>query len=347
MVLARFHNSPVPEPVNHKIFMNRQDVEMLQQSLQNLGQGALQRRELELNHQRQMQQIALEQQMRELQEKRYDAYIGHNQTMEDRLQNANEANERRNQILAQTEDDKVKIFEQGKQAAQDFAEAKDNMAQFTQTLRANRLLNQKDPTKGLSQAEAAKTFQQAMDGLPQSLHDQMLQNPQYSTLYKGGIDFGSLPALDAKGNPVTPAGDPQLTTLKDPNNPGATATGVQDSHGNWHPLPPPPGLPQKANLVAGTIKENLPANNSPTNAPYAAGQFDALMQPGGGSPQGVSTPTPTISTVSANGIPTGKPDPRDIQWLTTNPTPQRISTFEGQYGKGSSSQFLTPPPASQ
>lgn len=62
---------------------NRLDFEMLQNSLNNLGESALKRRQMEYQHAAEMQRIQLEQQMRDIQQSRYDAQSKHYQTIEE------------------------------------------------------------------------------------------------------------------------------------------------------------------------------------------------------------------------------------------------------------------------
>lgn len=180
--------------------MNRADVELLQNSLVNLGNSAQTRRQEQFAHDSEMKREALESQLRDIQQSRYDAQSAHFSNMEDTAA-------AKNVILAQSEADKTKIAEEGKIAAQKFSQGQDGMKQLTQTLRANRLANQQDPSKGMTQEEATDAFQTALKGVDPAIHDQMMQNPQYSALYSGKIDFGTIPQLDAKGNPV--GGAPQ------------------------------------------------------------------------------------------------------------------------------------------
>lgn len=89
------------------------------------------------------------------------------------------------------------------------------------------------------------------------------------------------------------------------------------------------------------LKEQVPQGQPmPTNAPFA------LPPAGAPAPNAPAPLVPGMGNVAlnTNGVPTGKPDPRDVQWLSQNPNPQRIAKFESVYGKGSSSAFLAPPP---
>lgn len=61
---------------------NRADWEMLQNSLQNLGQGFAQRRGQNMQHEQAMQRLALEQEVKKIQEARYNAQESHFSEME-------------------------------------------------------------------------------------------------------------------------------------------------------------------------------------------------------------------------------------------------------------------------
>lgn len=61
---------------------NRQDVQMLQEALQGLGQGFAQRRQQSAEHDTEMQKLALESQLRDIQQSRYDAQGEHFNKME-------------------------------------------------------------------------------------------------------------------------------------------------------------------------------------------------------------------------------------------------------------------------
>lgn len=69
--------------------------------------------------------------------------------------------------------------------------------------------------------------------------------------------------------------------------------------------------------------------NAAMNAPAQAGPL-----PTGGTPSGINGPGNLPAQAAA--------DPRAIQWLSQNPTPQNVAAFEGIYGQGSSAPFLNP-----
>lgn len=175
---------------------NFHDVELLQNALQNAGESAMRRKQLTAQQQMEMQRLALESQLRDIQQSRYDAMGKHFQEMED-------IGSQRNAILAQSEADKTRLEEQGKVMATDFANALGGMREYVQTLRANRIANQQDPNKGLTKEDAAKLFNSSVSNLPPELHDKLLQqNPMYSGLASGQIDLASVPELDGRGNPI-------------------------------------------------------------------------------------------------------------------------------------------------
>jgi YD repeat-containing protein len=182
--------------------LNREDVAMLNQSLQAIGQSALQRRQMAAEREMEMQRLALESQLRDIQEARYDQNTAYQNRLMDRQADTNDLLNQRNQLIAQSSEDRNRILAQGKQAAQDLADAKEGLNQFSQTLRANRMANARNPAQGLTQDQAAGMFQQSMAQLPDAIRQKMSQDPMYSALATGKVDFSTIPQFDAKGNPT-------------------------------------------------------------------------------------------------------------------------------------------------
>lgn len=242
--------------------ITRFDAEMLQNSIQNTGEQALKRNALAQQHEQEMARLAIESQLRDVQQKRYEAQAAHFQGMED-------IGTERNQILAQTESDRNKIAEQGKIAAQQYADSLAGMKEFVQTLRANRIANQKDPSQGLPQDQATKMFQESMDALPDNVHQQMLSNPQYGGLYKGAVDFSTIPALDKNGDPVQQTAANTDTETTEQTIPGTPDTVVPGATHWFKPNEPDTTIPGTPPKKITTIRK-VPRGGLSTPPPAAA-----------------------------------------------------------------------------
>lgn len=93
--------------------MNRLDVQMLQNQIENLGDSALQRRKLGFEHDTTMQRLALDEEMKKIQEARAEAQTSHYNKMEDAQKGYFDRQDLRAQQQQQTEamKEKQKLFE--------------------------------------------------------------------------------------------------------------------------------------------------------------------------------------------------------------------------------------------
>lgn len=305
------------------------DVEMLNNALQTLGEGAERRRAHQNEQERAMQQLAIESQLRDVQQSRADAQQQHYSAMEDKYDNQNKIANDKNAILAKNNDDKIRIQEQGKIAAKQFSDSRDAIMQFSQTLRENRLLNQQDPLKGMTQADAVGAFKAAMDTLPPALHDQMLQNPNYGSLYKGTIDFASLPQVDKSGFPIPPKQPTPGTmdeTTKTVHHPAVPGTAASPEVSHW-------------------FRPNDPAVAATPDQPAWDEVIKKHIANGGSITAGDTAPAaPAPAAAPPTAQPAQQVDPRDVQAVASSPTPGRISAFESVYGPGSWAKFGTQQP---
>jgi hypothetical protein len=273
---------------------NRQDVEMLQNALQTLGQGAFERNQAQRQAQLEMQRIALEQQMRDVQEKRYDAQSSHYATMEGQNQ------DRANAALA----------------AQAAATEKANAARITADLKHS--------------DGSTMTF----TGTPEQL--QAMQN-----------------AAKAKGDNITVTGRKDFAAtfnvgganfqFQDQDAADKFAAGMKANHGIdvYSPQAPNVTTTPGGQEIILDAKGHVIKGAPPT--PGGTQTIRQVPNPAGGSPLSLTNTTthlPPSSTGAQVAPKPPQPDPRDIQFIQSDPHPDKIAAFEQKYGQGSSSQFL-------
>lgn len=296
------------------------DVQNLNNSIEGAGEGFLKRRSMQQQHEAEMSRMAIESQLRDIQQSRYDAQSAHFQSMEDIGQG-------RNTILAQTESDRNKIAEQGKVAAKDYADAVGSMKDFVQTLRVNRIANIKDPSQGLSQDDATQNFNDAVANLPESVHNQMLQSPMYSGLASGKIDFSTVPSAAELAGKEPTSLKPQMDTVTtDETTPGTPGT------------PAVPG--RKGFLGIGStadIPEVPPVPGTKTTTTRHVPSGTALP---GQVPAGYPAPAaPAAATLAAPSQPGAiTPPAAHIAYLQAHP--EAAPDFDAKYGAGASAQYL-------
>lgn len=325
----------------------RADVELLNNSLNNLGGNALARRKMQQEHDFEMQRLASENQMRQIQEARYNAQGEHFNRMESAQQGASDKMLGNQDRQIQLESDRDKQLERQiglKQAVEDFKEAQGGMAQAIQHL------GKQVKAGGMSTDEATAYFKGAMDKMPPQIHDKMLQNPQYASMYDGKVDWASLSEPPKPTVTTTPGGQELIT-----DNKGHVIKGA----GPEKALPP-----DKESISEGPTgtttnrttfrKSGTPAPGlAPTSADFGAPPPAGLSGLPGGLPGSVigqplqpvdltdNQPIPGGGGLPVSTSPAQNPPASHIQYLKANAkNPKVISDFEAKYGPGSAAQYL-------
>jgi hypothetical protein len=344
--------------------MNRADVELLNQSLANMGQSFANTRQQSAEAAYRQAQLDLLKQKVGLDETYRNAQLAAQTNVQNRMAGTQER-------IAQNEADKnandakrIDIEKSG----QDLASAHDSFLGAAQDFQDQAETLAQSVVDGKTDSQDAfDQFAASIDAIGKInpvLKTQMLSRPNMLAIYNGTqpwqATYDQIQQRKAQEAAQQSAQAPKMSTLSDPNNPnGPTATGVTDAHGAWHPVTPPANEnnPQRDKLIAGQIQASLPQNNSPTNAAYAAQLFDKLSRsgqqppaPAVTAPNGVQLTARDLAGMNANrqatqgagpSAQTVQPDPRDAIWLSGSPTPGRIAKFEAKYGQGSAAALLT------
>lgn len=305
--------------------MNIQSAQMLQDSLQNLGNTFRNQRQQEIEAAYRNSQLDLERERNGTDKALREAQLQHQITMD----NANNRRANANEARLNAAEKRYGV----QKAFQDMQSARENITKGLQGMSLD---------KTLSPDEKTAYLQQSIDGLDDTIKSGILQNPQIKSLYDGSGDWDAVAASVQKAGKAPPLNEREIT-IKHP------AIGDKDAVPPVHHWfgPDEPGKP----AVPGTpewdekIIQRVPVGQPmPTNAPFAMPPFTPdTNAPATVPPVTGLAPSMGSTALNTNGIPTGKPDPQDVQWLSQNPNPRRIATFEGKYGKGSASALLNPP----
>lgn len=284
--------------------MNRADVQMLNNQLDELGNSFLRNRQLD-------------------QEKEY--HQGEVQSQQMRTQadiDFRKAQGEHYNAMESKESDRNSLLEKQvglKESAQNLAEAQSSLKESMGTL-ANQVKAGK-----MTQDDATQYFRDSMDnGIgkqnPQ-LHDQMLAQPQYKAMYDGKVDWATLAdqlANQTKSRSVTGANDMLVQHWKQAQD---EADGATD-----------PAEKTKLQSLADTYK-GLIGKQSAGYTPPGYKQTTVVQKP---NPLGVGAPVTTTNTIDRAYSPSAAPAPAaapgapapgapgaDIPTAPTDPT-QRV-----------------------
>lgn len=326
---------------------NFHDVELLQNALQNAGESAMRRKQLSAQQQMEMQRLALESQLRDIQEARYQAQGEH----------FNEMQASQNRLAAAQQEHFNQIEKQYglKSTLASLDSARQDLQQGLQGL----ALDDK-----MTPEQKSAYFKQSVDSIgDEGMKKQLLVNPQFNAIYSGQANWGSIAqqvqaARGANGDrpgatqqqieawrkaqaDADDSGDPKDQEYADllkntlSNAPKPTQQTVKQYDEKGHPtnsitsfsLPGAAPAPDDTSsqrpaqpLLPTPGAPPVPANKSIQLSPQ-----DLMLQtrPAGGGP------SVGVSPLNTNGVPTGKA-----------PTRAQAADYVNKYGQsGAMSQL--------
>jgi hypothetical protein len=252
--------------------MNRADVLMLDNQLDELGNSFLRNRQLqqekefhagELETQKMRTQADID--FRKAQGEHYNA-------MEDRADNLSDLQQKKNDLLEK----QIGMREAAQNLSAAQQSMKDSVATLSSQVKAGKM----------SQEDATAYFRDAMDnGIGKSnpqMHDQMMAQPQYKAMYDGKLDWATLAdqmAQQTKGRSVTGAVDMQVQHWKDAQDAADQETD--------------PTRKKPLQDYADQLKANLPASLKQT-PPAGFTDTKVTQKP---NPLGVGAPVTTTNTM--------------------------------------------------
>lgn len=273
--------------------MNRADVALLNNQLDELANNFLRQKQLGVENKRADADLGFR-----------NAQMQHYANMEQREQDRADQMSDRNDILEK----QVGL----KQAAQDLSEAQSSMKESVNTLA------QQVKAGKMSQDDATQYFKDAMDnGIGKTnpqLHDQMLAQPQYRALYDGKMDWSTLAdqmTAQAKNHTTTGANDMMVQHWQEAQKAADAATDPNEKAQLQSMADTYKGLIQKASgqvapadyTQTSVVQKPNPFGGAPTSStnkvnrvytrPAAApsGGAPAPAQPGAAAPQTPTAPT--------------------------------------------------------
>lgn len=292
---------------------NRADVEMLNNAISGLGNSFAQRRQQQFEREQAMQRLALESQLRDIQEARYNAQGEHFNKMESAQQDYYNKVLTNQQTRDKVSDERNAALDKAaglKQAVEDFKEAQQAMASSVQRI------GQQVKAGKISNDDANQYFLGTMDSMPDAIKQKMQQTPEFQMVHAGKFDWAT-----AASPP-----QPNITTT-----PGGAEIAIDPKTG------------AVKNLTHGKDPNALPPTKVTEIQRNAAGQ--ATNQVTRFSPSAGYPPPPKPASVQpipgGGGKPVATPPPGHISYLQNNPTPQVIQDFESKYGPGSAQQYLS------
>lgn len=329
-----------------------QDVVLLQQALQNAGNDALKRRSLAQQNEQAMARLALEDEIRKIQQARAESV---NNIEERRLSEEQRHN--------QWQEDQFGIRDAAAKAKDARDSLKDATSSMVQGLQGLSLDN------SLSPEQKTGVLKQSIDGMDAETKNGILHNPQILALYNGQGDWG---AVAAQVNQHRAQAQTEYLQLQDAYNkstdpderagiaemmkkvrsfapkPNSTTTIDRNDKGEETKRTTTYGNPEGE---TGEPEETVPGENTPAiDTGFFGGQSYSKPNPKGvtlqpsdldltnnpnmaAPPQQQNQPAPAATNAQHNSV--------DVSWLQASPNATRIATFEKKYGQGSASQYLT------
>lgn len=307
---------------------NFHDVELLQNALQNAGESAMRRKQLSAQQQMEMQRIALESQLRDIQEKRYEAQGEHFQELQtaEARRAAAEA-EHFNQIEKQ-------YGLKGTLASLD--SARQDLQQGLQGLALDRDLTPEQKTA---------YFKQSVDNIgDEGMKRQLMVNPQFNAIYSGQANWDSIAQqVQAAGGAggklgttqqqieawrkaqadADESGDPKdqeyadllKSTLPNAAKPTEQTTSEYDAAGHrikdtksFLPTGAPSEDDASSQRPAQPLLPTPGAPPAPANASATLTPQDLML-----TTRPAASPAAGVSPLNTNGVPTGKSPPGMIR----------------------------------
>ena len=315
---------------------------MLQSAINGVGEGALRRRALDQQHQAEMSRLALESQLRDVQEKRYDAQSAHFGEMEkiatDRNQGLSDAQiTKAKQLAIKTFSDHKKSVESSvRQGLMDADVAADALRTTGEQINTQTggLLDESPDYAEVSNPDYTLKNPPSFDP-----KDAMIQRDKYATALE-------TQATAAKDNPtlatqlqdraakirqsiaktpeVKPIGSKETVLFGDEKDAAGNPVKIGTTRQNIYPPAPTAAIPAPADAVPA------PASSAP------ATPFSSLLNPQEDAPQPSSIPLPPANT---NGVPTAKtPKPQHVAYLVAHP--ETAAAFDQKFGQGSAALVL-------
>lgn len=287
--------------------MNAISAQMLQDSLQNLGNTYQRSRQQDIEAEYRNAQLKNESNRTAVDQSFRDAQMQHYNVMEEKAADAAEANSRR----ADSQDRRVEAIEKKyglQQGFQDLQTAQNNIVKGMQGFSLD---------KSLSPDVKTSYLKHSIDQMPDNIKSSVLQNPQIQALYDGKGDWDAVAnAIQSQTKGKLGATDLQI---KDWQTAQAAADASED-----------PDDKAKLQSVADMYKSNLPSSLK-TTAPAVAlkpTQTKTTQY----NPMG--RPTNTVTSFAAPGSAPGSVTPEDInkqiQWAINPPaTPPQLAPSTG------------------
>lgn len=293
--------------------LNREDVAMLNNSLQNIGDSALRRRQLAAEQEMERQRMLLESQLRDIQQARYDQNSAfQNRLMEKQQEGNNLQLQRLDAMAARENAPKIQAYVSSADKPNEgmlYTGTYDQLQSILQHSQSTGHPLQVQPAPPAAVAGKGPVASYRLGGVTHTFYNQAQADNYENGLRAQGIDPYRARSGGGRGEETDYQYNPDGRPAKRVTRP----IGADDQN--------PPMSPAPAPAPAG------PSTNNPP--PPAAAPLSLLAQPSVQS----SAPAPASRSSLA-------PDLRDVQWLSTNATPSRIATFEGKYGQGSAAAIL-------
>lgn len=338
--------------------MNRADVAMLVDSLNNFGEGAMKRKQTQFQNEQAMQRLALEQQVKDIQESRYNAQQTHYNEIEKSNSRRADAADTRAQAQSDAEGlkEKADLFKSAAGLNATGALTDESRDQFNKWLSSDTHFGatglqlkavdpkfQKTAGKETAVVQAIKTAESYRKQADDT------DDPEQKKQYLGYADLLEK-AAKKQGEFAPPkAGMNKNTQLQyDP----LTGKLIGKSETDAPILPPEPSTPAASNSPTAT--PNVPPPSASLVPLSGAGMFSPIQQSKPqitpedvnsllGSPSAPTAVTPAASPATPMATPVNPP-PSHVAYLKANANdPKVIADFEQKYGQGSAAQYLQGP----